>query len=91
MGNGWRIFIQEKNILLIHGTEVLSFTIDGANVTKAYVEKSKHHLIWWCQIYLEIVRKYHGKTGDLWLQIIITLLTQKVRMGEKDLQLFIRT
>lgn len=34
-------FIQEKNILLIHGTEVLSFTIDGANVTKAYVEKVK--------------------------------------------------
>lgn len=32
-------FIHEKNILLIHGTEVLSFTIDGANVTKAYVEK----------------------------------------------------
>ncbi|WP_346349464.1 BppU family phage baseplate upper protein [Lactococcus petauri] len=34
-------FIHEKNILLIHGTEVLSFTIDGANVTKAYVEKVK--------------------------------------------------
>lgn len=34
-------FIHEKNILLIHGTEVLSFTIDGANVIKAYVEKVK--------------------------------------------------
>lgn len=34
-------FIHEKNILLIHGTEVLNFTIDGANVTKAYVEKVK--------------------------------------------------
>lgn len=34
-------FIHEKNILLIQGTEVLSFTIDGANVTKAYVEKVK--------------------------------------------------
>lgn len=34
-------FIHEKNILLIHRTEVLSFTIDGANVTKAYVEKVK--------------------------------------------------
>lgn len=34
-------FIHEKNILLIHGTEVLSFTLDGGNVTKAYVEKVK--------------------------------------------------
>lgn len=41
MGNDGEIFIHEKNILLIHGTEVLSFTIDGANVTKAYVEKVK--------------------------------------------------
>lgn len=34
-------FIHEKNILLIHGAEVLSFTIDGANVTNGYVEKVK--------------------------------------------------
>ncbi|WP_285015568.1 BppU family phage baseplate upper protein [Lactococcus garvieae] len=34
-------FIHEKNILLIHGAEVLSFTLDGGNVTKAYVEKVK--------------------------------------------------
>ncbi|WP_416037826.1 hypothetical protein ACL43R_04370 [Lactococcus formosensis] len=36
-----KFFIHEKNILLIYGTEVLSFTIDGANVTWAYVEKVK--------------------------------------------------
>lgn len=34
-------FIHENNILLIHGTEVLSFTIDGATITNGYVEKVK--------------------------------------------------
>ena len=33
--------IYENNLLLIHGAEVLSFTLDGATVTNGYVEKVK--------------------------------------------------
>ena len=35
------VVIYENNLLLIHGAEVLSFTLDGASVTKGYVEKVK--------------------------------------------------
>lgn len=35
------VIIYENNLLLIHGAEVLSFTLDGATVTNGYVEKVK--------------------------------------------------
>ena len=35
------VVIYENNLLLIHGAEVLSFTLDGASITKGYVEKVK--------------------------------------------------
>ena len=35
------VVIYENNLLLIHGAEVLSFTLDGASVTNGYVEKVK--------------------------------------------------
>ena len=35
------VVIYENNLLLIHGVEVLSFTLDGASVTNGYIEKVK--------------------------------------------------